>query len=119
MLVPTAISWPSFTWRVGDDAGERRAYLAVREIELGDVVGGDLVVEVELEAFESAGRNQALLVQLHLAIEIALRLGERGAGLRGLQPQLAVVEKREHLAGFHVVAFLDEDAADFAAHLGD
>ena len=58
-------------------------------------------------------------MQLDLAIEIALGLGERRAGLRSLQSQLAIIENREQLAGFHVVAFLDQDAADFAADLRD
>ena len=58
-------------------------------------------------------------MELDLAIEIALGLGERRAGLGGLQPKLAIIENREQLTGFHVVAFLDEDAADFAADLRD
>ena len=103
----------------GDDAGERCANLAVRQVELGDVVGRDLVVEVELETFECAGRHQTLVVQLHLALEIPLGLAARGARLRRLQPQLAIIELREHLARTHVIAFLHEQAAHFAADLGD
>ena len=103
----------------GDDAGEGRANLAVRQVELRDVVGGDLVVEIVLEAFEGAGGNQSLLVQLHLAIEIALGLGARGARLRRLQPQLTIIELREHLARAYVIAFLHEQAAHFTADLGD
>ena len=56
-------------------------------------------------------------MQFHLAIVIALELGERGARLRRLQSQLAIIELREHLAGAHTIAFLDEDSADFAADL--
>ncbi len=103
----------------GDDAGERRANRAVRQVELRDVVGGDLVVEIVLETFEGAGRHQSLVVQFDLALEIPLGLGARGARLRRLQPQLAIIELCEHLAGAHVIAFLHEHAAHFAAHLGD
>ena len=92
------------------DAGERRADLAVRKIELREVVRGALIVEVVLEVFEGAGGHQPLLVQLDLTIEVALGLGERGARLRGLQTQLPIVELREHLAGAHAITFLDEDA---------
>ena len=58
-------------------------------------------------------------MQFHLAIEVAFRLGQRGAGLRGLEAQLTIVENREHLSGFYVIAFFDEDSQHFAAHLGD
>jgi len=103
----------------GDDAGERRADLAVRQVEPRDVVGGDLVVEIVLEALEGAGGNQSLFVQFHLAIEIALGLGARGARLGRLQPQLAIIELREYLSRAHQIAFLHEQPAHFTADLGD
>ncbi len=58
-------------------------------------------------------------MQFHLTIEVAFRLGQRGARLRGLEAQLTIVENREHLAGFYVIAFFDEDSQHLATHLGD
>lgn len=55
-----------------------------REIQRSDIVGGSLIVEIVLEAFESAGGHEALLVQFDLAIEVAFALGQCGAGLRRL-----------------------------------
>ena len=101
------------------DAGKRRADRAVRKIELRDVVRGALIVEIVFEVLEGAGGYQSLLVQLDLSIEVTLGLGECGARLGGLQPQLPIVELREHLAGAHAIAFLDEDLAYLTAHLGD
>ncbi len=58
-------------------------------------------------------------MQFDLAIEITLGLGEGCTRLGGPESQLPIIENGEELTRFHVVAFLDQDAADFAAHLGD
>ena len=58
-------------------------------------------------------------VQLDLPAVVALELGQLRAGLCDFEPQLAAIERRKHLAGAHDVAFLDEQALDFALHLGD
>jgi hypothetical protein len=96
-----------------------RANLAIREAQPGEIVGGALVVEVVFQALERPGGHQPLLMQLDLAIEIALGLGKRRASLCCLQSQLPVVELREQLTGFDAIAFLDEQPANLAADLGD
>jgi hypothetical protein len=58
-------------------------------------------------------------MQFDLTIEIPLRLGERGRVWADWNRSWRSSRTREELTRFHVVAFLDEDAADFTADLRD
>jgi hypothetical protein len=78
-----------------------------------------LVVEIVFETLERAGGHETFLMKFDLAVEVAFGFRERGARLRGLQAQLSIVERGEHLPSRHAIAFLHVDAADFAAYLGN
>ncbi len=102
---------------LGDGAVDRRADVGVGELQAREFPGRLRGLELVLEVVERGRADQTLLLQLEIAVVVALELAHGRLVERDLEPQLVAVEPREHLARLHALALVREHLADLALDL--